>query len=155
MLELALCEYAERRENLLLVDGPGTGKTHLATALGVEACDRGKRVRFFRASELVTQLMEAREERQLMHLFGHELVPRWPAQVDLFEGPRGRAEALARLKREVNAEHGRFALRSAATLPLPGIYRDPSNEWDICECGGRCASDRGRGRPKRVVGARS
>lgn len=28
---------------------------------------------------------------------------------------------------------GRFALRSAATLHLAGVYRDPSNEWDICD----------------------
>src|SRR3954470_21354543 len=45
VLELLRCEYLERRENVLLVGGPGTGKTHLATALGVEACGRGKRVR--------------------------------------------------------------------------------------------------------------
>jgi DNA replication protein DnaC len=68
VLELARCEYLERRENLLLVGGPGTGKTHLATALGVEACGRGKRVRFYRVTELVTQLMEAREDRQLGQL---------------------------------------------------------------------------------------
>ena len=68
MLELARCDFVERRENLLLVGGPGTGKTHLATALGVEACGRGKRVRFYRVTELVTQLLEAREERQLGQL---------------------------------------------------------------------------------------
>jgi DNA replication protein DnaC len=68
VLELARCEFVERRENLLLIGGPGTGKTHLATALGVEACGRGKRVRFYRVTELVTQLMEAREERQLGQL---------------------------------------------------------------------------------------
>jgi DNA replication protein DnaC len=63
VLELLRGEYLERRENLLLVGGPGTGKTHLATALGVEACGRGKRVRFYRVTELVTLLLEAREER--------------------------------------------------------------------------------------------
>jgi DNA replication protein DnaC len=68
VLELMRCEYVERRENLLLVGGPGTGKTHLATALGVEACGRGKRVRFYRVTALVTQLMEAREERHLGRL---------------------------------------------------------------------------------------
>ena len=60
-----------------------------------------------------------------MHLFAHELVPRRPTQIGLFDGPRGRAEALARLKREVNARHGRFALRSAATLPLVGDLPRP------------------------------
>lgn len=68
VLELLRGEYLERRENLLLVGGPGTGKTHLATSLGVEACGRGKRVRFYRVTDLVTQLLEAREERQLGRL---------------------------------------------------------------------------------------
>jgi DNA replication protein DnaC len=68
VLELLRCEYLDRRENLLLVGGPGTGKTHLATALGVEACGRGRRVRFWRVTELVTLLLEAREERQLGRL---------------------------------------------------------------------------------------
>jgi DNA replication protein DnaC len=68
VLELLRCEYLDRRENLLLVGGPGTGKTHLATAPGVEACGRGKRVRFYRVTELVTQLLESREERHLGRL---------------------------------------------------------------------------------------
>ena len=49
---------------------PGTGKTHLATALAMEACARGKKVRFWRVTELITTLMEAREDRQLMRLRG-------------------------------------------------------------------------------------
>ena len=44
---------------------PGTGKTHLATALGHAACTDGRRVRFFSVTSLVTQLLEAREERHL------------------------------------------------------------------------------------------
>jgi DNA replication protein DnaC len=68
VLELLRCDYLDRRENLLLVGGPGTGKTHRATALGVEACGRGKRVRSYRVTELVTQLPEAREERHLGRL---------------------------------------------------------------------------------------
>jgi len=66
--ELMRCVYIEDRENVLLVGNAGTGKTHLATALAVEACGRGKRVRFVRVTELVTQLMEAREERELGRL---------------------------------------------------------------------------------------
>src|SRR6516165_7322292 len=62
------CESVDRRENVLLIGGSGTGKTHLATALGVEACGRGKRVRFYRVTELATQLLEAREERHLGRL---------------------------------------------------------------------------------------
>lgn len=68
--ELARSLYLDHRENILLVGSPGTGKTHLATALGVEACGRGKKVRFFRVTELITQMMEAREERVLARLKG-------------------------------------------------------------------------------------
>ena len=53
---------------MILVGGSGSGKTHLATALATEACARGKRVRFFRVTELATVLLEAREERQLARL---------------------------------------------------------------------------------------
>jgi DNA replication protein DnaC len=65
ILALMKCEYLDRRENVLLIGGSGSGRTHLATALAAEACARGKRVRFFRVTELATQLLEAREERQL------------------------------------------------------------------------------------------
>jgi DNA replication protein DnaC len=68
--ELTRCEYIDRRETVILVGNPGTGKTHVATALAIEACERGKKVRFWRVTELVTQLMEAREERQLMRMKG-------------------------------------------------------------------------------------
>ena len=61
-------EYLDRRENILLVGPSGTGKTHLATAFGMAACSQGRKVRFFRVTELVTLLMEAKEERQLMRL---------------------------------------------------------------------------------------
>jgi DNA replication protein DnaC len=68
--ELARSLYLDHRENILLVGSPGTGKTHLATALGIEACARGKKVRFYRVTELITQMMEAREERMLARLKG-------------------------------------------------------------------------------------
>lgn len=68
--ELLRCEYIDRKETVLLIGNPGTGKTHLATALGMEACARGKKVRFWRVTELITTLMEAREERQLTRLRG-------------------------------------------------------------------------------------
>jgi DNA replication protein DnaC len=66
--ELLRCAWIEQRENVLLVGNPGTGKTHVATAMAVEACGRGKRVRFCRVTELITQLMEAREQRELGRL---------------------------------------------------------------------------------------
>jgi len=50
--------WLERRENLILMGAVGTGKTHMATALGVEACRRGHGVQFYRASDLVAVLQE-------------------------------------------------------------------------------------------------
>lgn len=66
VLELMKGDYLDARENLLLVGASGTGKTHLAIALGIAACEQGQRVRFFRVTELITQLLEARDERQLL-----------------------------------------------------------------------------------------
>ncbi len=50
--------FLDRKQNLLLLGSSGTGKTHLATALGVKACEQGKEVRFFRVADLVSQLEE-------------------------------------------------------------------------------------------------
>lgn len=66
--ELMRGEYLLGRENILLVGNPGTGKTHLASALGHAACMQGNRVRFFSVTGLVTQLLEQREERTLQRL---------------------------------------------------------------------------------------
>lgn len=63
--ELMRGEYLDRRENVLVVGNSGTGKTHLATALAFAACQQGRRVRFFTATGLVTQLLERREEKEL------------------------------------------------------------------------------------------
>lgn len=68
VLQLVKGEYLERRENLLLVGPSGTGKTHLTLALGIAACSQGKKVRFWRVTELITTLLEAKEERQLLRL---------------------------------------------------------------------------------------
>jgi DNA replication protein DnaC len=54
--QLATAAFMESAHNLILVGGTGTGKTHLATALGVAAIHQGKRVRFFNAVDLVNQL---------------------------------------------------------------------------------------------------
>jgi len=61
-------EYLEQRENILLMGNPGTGKTHIATALGHAACAQGKHVRFHTVTALVTQLLEARDNRQIERL---------------------------------------------------------------------------------------
>jgi len=71
VVELSRGDYLERRENLLIVGPSGTGKTHLATALGIAACGQGKRVRFWRVTELITTLLEAKEERLLLRMRQH------------------------------------------------------------------------------------
>ena len=68
VLELVKGEYLDKRENILLVGPSGTGKSHLATALGMAACAQGRKVRFFRVTELITYLLEAKEERQLLRM---------------------------------------------------------------------------------------
>lgn len=60
--QLATAAFMENAHNLILVGGTGTGKTHLATALGVAAIHQGKRVRFYNAVDLVNQL--EREKQQ-------------------------------------------------------------------------------------------
>lgn len=70
VLDLTRGDYLGRRENILLVGPSGTGKTHLALALAIAACGQGRRVRFWRVTELITTLREAEEDRQLGRLRG-------------------------------------------------------------------------------------
>jgi len=63
--ELMVGEYMERSENILIVGNSGTGKTHLANALGFAGCMQGRKVRFFTVKALVTHLVEMTEQRQL------------------------------------------------------------------------------------------
>jgi len=66
VLELARCEFLTRRENVLLLGNSGTGKTHIALAPGLAACQQGHRVRFTAAAALVHALIEACDERKLL-----------------------------------------------------------------------------------------
>lgn len=60
--------FLEQKQNLLLLGSSGTGKTHLATALGVKACEQGKEVRFFRVADLVSQLEEGFQQGTLQRI---------------------------------------------------------------------------------------
>lgn len=66
VLELARCEWIERRENVIALGPSGTGKTHLALGLGLAACQKGMSVGFTTAAALVSEMMEARDERRLL-----------------------------------------------------------------------------------------
>jgi DNA replication protein DnaC len=66
--ELARGEYILRRENVIALGNSGTGKSHVALALGLAACQRGMSVGFTTAAGLVHQLMEARDEKRLLRL---------------------------------------------------------------------------------------
>lgn len=61
--QLHRCEFIEQADNVVLVGGPGTGKTHIATALGVHAVEHHrKKVRFFSTVELVNALEQEKAQ---------------------------------------------------------------------------------------------
>lgn len=65
VLELARCDYINRFDNIIAVGNSGTGKTHIALALGLAACQKGMAVGFITASALVHELLEAEGEKRL------------------------------------------------------------------------------------------
>ena len=76
--ELLGGHYIEQDRNIIFLDKSGTGKTHLATALGAEACRQGIRTRFVTGCGLANELLEARDEktisRTMKRLFGYGLL---------------------------------------------------------------------------------
>lgn len=70
-----------------------------------------------------------------MHLFAEQLTGK--TQLSLFDSPGTASDAVEALKEEVNARHGRFALRSAATLALPEVYSDPATFREVCDIRGK------------------
>ena len=69
--KLACYDYVERRENIIALGPSGTGKSHIALALGLAACERGLSTAFVTAAGLGHQLMEARDEKRLLKLQAH------------------------------------------------------------------------------------
>jgi DNA polymerase V len=81
-----------------------------------------------------------------MHLFAEQLTPRRDRQLGLFDSdfaaktgmvPAPGEDRISRLKHLINDRHGRFALRSAATLYLEEPYADPTQSFDICDIHGK------------------
>ena len=65
VLELFDCEFVPQAANVVLVGGVGTGKTHIAIALGMACCQKDYRVRFTTAAELTNILVEAKSQDRL------------------------------------------------------------------------------------------
>ena len=63
--DLANGSFIQENKNIIFLGKSGTGKTHLATALGIEACDHGIRTKFITGCGLVNELTEARDEKRL------------------------------------------------------------------------------------------
>jgi DNA replication protein DnaC len=68
VLELSRGAWIDAHQNCILIGSSGTGKTHLAIALGLSACRLGKRVRFYTAANLVQKLEQAQQEYSLERL---------------------------------------------------------------------------------------
>jgi DNA replication protein DnaC len=68
VMDLLRGDYLEKAENILALGNAGTGKTHLAIALGLEACQKGHSVLFKTAAHLVHELTEAHDAKRLLNL---------------------------------------------------------------------------------------
>lgn len=74
MVQLATAGFTADAHNLILVGGTGTGKTHLATALGISSIHQGKRVRFFNAVDLVNLLEQEKQQDKCGTLVARRLI---------------------------------------------------------------------------------
>lgn len=66
--ELASCDFVSKKQNIVMIGNPGTGKTHLSIALGLKACMQGMNVRFYTAANLSNELIEAFDNHRLLKL---------------------------------------------------------------------------------------
>lgn len=72
---LASCDFVERKQNVILVGQPGTGKTHLSIALGIKACQRGFDVRFTTVQELAARLRGAHADHSVEQVIQEHIEP--------------------------------------------------------------------------------
>jgi len=66
--ELERLDFVQEGRNVVLAGNPGTGKTHIATALGIRACQEGHKVLFVTVPRLLTQLRESHSDRTLRQM---------------------------------------------------------------------------------------
>jgi DNA replication protein DnaC len=75
VLKLMQGDYLQKKENIILVGSSGVGKTHIAIALGYEACRQGLKVKFYTAAGLINELLAAQQEYRLRSLEKQWLIP--------------------------------------------------------------------------------
>ncbi len=66
--ELSACDFINKRQNIVMIGNPGSGKTHLSIGLGMKACYAGFNVRFYTAVNLANELSEAIQYHRLSKL---------------------------------------------------------------------------------------
>jgi DNA replication protein DnaC len=68
---LSFCEgnFLSKKENLIFIGNPGTGKTHLSISIGYELCQRGYKVLFITGNALITSMIESQDEKSLLRFF--------------------------------------------------------------------------------------
>ena len=122
--ELAEGHYIDRAQPVIFLGDAGTGKTHLASALCVAACQQRRRIRFTTASRLVNELVEARQEHELSRI-----IRRYAALVH--NSDRGRELAWPRLPSSdhlaIRHPERRHGVQNLAPDPcLDSLCRQPS-----------------------------
>ncbi|GAB6180155.1 IS21-like element helper ATPase IstB [Desulfotomaculum defluvii] len=65
VISLAECKFIKERENIICIGQSGTGKSHIATAIGITAIQLGYRVRFIKVYDLIQELLKAESEYRL------------------------------------------------------------------------------------------
>jgi nucleotidyltransferase/DNA polymerase involved in DNA repair len=78
-----------------------------------------------------------RQTLAYMHVIAERLSSRRCYQRGLFDQPTMQQQRVAQAKRQINERVGRFALRSAATLPLSELYLDSANNYEVCDIQGK------------------
>ena len=128
---LAEGSWINDRESVILIGDSGTGKTHLATALGICACQQGRRVRFTTLAALANELQEAESRRELARVVGRYARTELgrPRRARLPSSPRRRGRA--RLPSALRTPRTRVADRhdqSAVRRVDQGVPRRPARE---------------------------
>ena len=70
VLDLARGEFVAHRENVIALGPSGTGKTHVASGIGLAACQRGIKTRFVTAAAIVHEMIEAQDDKRLLRFSG-------------------------------------------------------------------------------------